>query len=70
MSLELRQQRLNVTAETAAALESEAQLTGEDRSEIARRVLHEWAMQKIHACTVLQRVLAREGLSVTPKDTA
>lgn len=68
MSLELKQQRLNVTAETAAVLESESKVTGEDRSEIARRVLHQWAMEKIHASTLLQQALDREGLAPTARD--
>ena len=68
MSLELKQQKLNVTAETAAVLESESKHSGEDKSEIARAVLHAWAIGKIHACTLLQEALERDGLSSTARD--
>ena len=52
-----------VTAEADAVLEAVQRSTGKNRSEVVRDVLHRWALQEIHAASVLQSILQREGLS-------
>lgn len=44
-------------------LEARAHVTGKDRQEIARDVLHQWALQEIDAASVAQKCLEREGLA-------
>lgn len=43
-------------------LEGISRATGQDRQEIARAVLHEWAQRQIHAASVTHRLLQAEGL--------
>lgn len=62
MSVELKDYRGRITAETDAVLEGLSRATGHDRQEIAREVLHEWALKQIHAATVTHRLLVAEGL--------
>jgi hypothetical protein len=63
MSLDLKDARIKITAETDCVLEAIHKVTGADRSEIARDVLHKWAMEKIHESSVLDGLLEREGLT-------
>lgn len=63
MSLPLIDLRAKVTAEADAVLEAVHRSTGKDKSEVVRDVLHRWALQEIHAASVLQSILQREGLS-------
>ncbi len=62
MSLPLIDLRAKVTAEADAVLEAVHRSTGKDKSEVVRDVLHKWALQEIHAASVLQSILQREGL--------
>lgn len=62
MSLPLIDLRAKVTAEADAVLEAIHRSTGKDKSEVVRDVLHRWALQEIHAASVLQSILQREGL--------
>lgn len=62
MSLELRDLRAKVTAETDAVLLVESRISGKDRSEIVRDILQEWAQQRIHAAKLLTSLLERDGL--------
>lgn len=62
MSAELKDFRGKITAETDAVLEAINRVEGRDKSEIARQVLHEWAIARIHESTVLDRLLRAEGL--------
>ncbi len=62
MSAELKDFRAKITAETDAVLEAINRSDGRDKSEIAREVLHEWAMSRIHEATILDRLLQAEGL--------
>ncbi len=55
--------RAKVTPEADAVLEAIQRSTGKDKSEVVRDVLHKWAMQEIHAATVLQNILQREGMA-------
>lgn len=63
MSIPLIDLRAKVTAEADAVLEAVHRSTGKDKSEVVRDVLHRWALQEIHAASVLQSILQREGLS-------
>lgn len=60
MSLELRDLRAKVTVETDLVLDAEARALGLDKSEIVRDVLHSWASKRIHAATVLHKLLCSE----------
>ena len=62
MSAELKDYRGRITAETDCALEAISRATGQDRQEIARQVLHEWALRQIHAASVMHKLLMAEGL--------
>lgn len=62
MSIELKDYRGRITAETDCVLEAEARSTGKDRQEIVREILHAWALSRIHGATVLHNLLRAEGL--------
>jgi len=62
MSAELKDFRGKITAETDAALEAINRVSGRDKSEIVRDILHKWASEQIHVATVLDRMLQAEGL--------
>lgn len=62
MSIELKDFRGRISPETDAALEGISRATGQDRQEIVRGILHEWAMKQIHAASVMHRLLQAEGL--------
>ena len=62
MSLPLIDARIKITHESDAVLEAVHQATGRDRSEVARDVLHEWALLKIHEASLIDQRLKREGL--------
>lgn len=63
MSIPLRDLRAKVTVETDCALDAVSRSTGKDKSEVAREVLHGWALQQIDASNVLHRLLQVEGLA-------
>lgn len=63
MSAELQDFRAKITSETHCALEAVSRSSGRDRSEIAREILHKWALEQIHGATVLHKLLQAEGLS-------
>ena len=63
MSAELRDFRGKITVETDLALESMAQAFKRDKSDIAREILHNWALRKIMEANVLARRMRAEGLS-------
>ena len=62
MSLPLVDARIKLTHEADAMLEVQHQITGKDRSEIAREVLHRWAVKEIHASMLLHAELERKGI--------
>lgn len=62
MSLELKDFRGRITLEADCALDAEARITGRERQEIVREILHEWAVRKIETASVLHRLLLVEGL--------
>lgn len=62
MSLELKDFRGKITPESDAVLEALNRVTGKDKSEIAREVLHKWASEQIGVANVLDTMLRAEGL--------
>lgn len=70
MGIELKDFRGKVTPETACALEAEARATGQQQQEIVRKILHEWALSRVHAASVLQGLMQAEGLAGAPRGTA
>lgn len=69
MSLPLIDLRAKVTPEADAVLEAIQRATGKDKSEVVRDVLHKWAVSEIHAASVLQSILKREGLAGADQGT-
>lgn len=63
MGIELKDFRGKITPETDCVLEAINRVSGRDRSEIVREILHKWACEEIHKQMVLADLLAREGLS-------
>lgn len=63
MGIELKDFRGKVTPETSCALEAEARATGKQQQEIVRQILHEWALGRVHAASVLQGLMQAEGLT-------
>ena len=62
MSAPLKDFRGKITVEADTVLEALNRATGRDKSEIARDVLHKWAVDQIHAASVMHRLLEAEGL--------
>jgi len=62
MAAPLKDFRGKITAETDCVLEAMTRVTGKDRSELARDVLHEWARERLAEHSILDRLLKAEGL--------
>lgn len=62
MGVELKDFRGKITPEADCVLEAESRSTGRERQEIVRDILHDWAQQRIHGASVLNRLLRAEGL--------
>lgn len=67
MAAELKDFRGKITAEADCVLEAINRVTGRDRSEIAREVLHRWALEEIDKHSVLTQLLRSEGLLREPE---
>lgn len=63
MSADLKDFRGKVTPETACALEAEARASGKQQQEIVRQILHDWALSRVHAASVLRGLMLAEGLA-------
>lgn len=63
MSIELKDFRGKITPETDCVLETMSRVHGRDRSEVARDILHEWAVRQIHESVVLAQLLQANGIS-------
>lgn len=61
MSQELKDFRGKVTQETDAVLEALNRSSGRDKSEIAREVLHKWAVDQIHSANLITRLASGKG---------
>lgn len=68
MSGKLKDFRGKITLETHVALEAEARTSGRDRSDIARELLHAWAIKKLHEATVLGDLALSEGIGGSARE--
>lgn len=64
MSAELRDLRVRVTVETDCVLDAHHRVSGRDKSEIVREILHDWAAREIDQANVLQLRLRAEGIAL------
>jgi hypothetical protein len=62
MGVELKDFRGRITPEADCVLEAESRSTGRDKQEIVREILSDWATQRIHGASLLDRFLRAEGL--------
>lgn len=62
MSLELTDFRLKITPETVCVLAAQARANDIEKPELARDVLHEWALRHIEGATLLVSCLRAKGL--------
>lgn len=53
----LKEYRGKITSETDCVIEAIKRVSGRDRSEIVREILHKWAVEKIHEVGALGRAL-------------
>lgn len=70
MSLDLKDFRGRITPETHCMLEARAQVTGKEKQEIVRDILHEWASCEIKTARIAQRYLQLEGVAGTDDASA
>lgn len=63
MSVELKDFRGKITPEIDVALEAEARVSGRDRADIAREILHAWAVKKLHEASVLSGLALAQGIA-------
>jgi hypothetical protein len=62
MTAELRDLRAKITVESDAALDVVSRVTGKDRSEIVRDIIHRWALEQVSISTLLGQRLKAEGV--------
>lgn len=63
MGIELKDFRGKITLEIDVALEAEARVSGRDRADIAREILHAWAVKRIHEASVLSGLALAQGIA-------
>jgi hypothetical protein len=63
MAEPLKDFRGKITSEADCVLEAMSRVTGKDRSEIVRDVLHGWATDRLREHSILARLLKAEGLA-------
>jgi hypothetical protein len=63
MAAPLKDFRGKVTAETDCVLDAVARTSGKDKAEIAREILHDWALMRIAEHSLLGPLLRAEGLA-------
>lgn len=61
-SRELRKLLSWITLEADVMIDAHAQATGRDRSEVARDVLHAWALEQLRISNIAQAGLRSEGI--------
>jgi len=69
MAADLKDFRGKITMETHVALEAESRVSGRDRADIAREILHAWAAKKLHEASVLSGLALAEGITGSVRDT-
>lgn len=62
MAAPLKDFRGKITTEADCVLEAMNRVSGRDRSEIVRDILHDWALERLHERSVLTKLLHAEGL--------
>lgn len=65
MADELRDLRAKITVQTDAVLDAISRVRGVDRSEIAREILHKFALEHIAIGTLIDARLRAEGMDAT-----
>lgn len=70
MAAPLKDFRGKITVEADCVLEAINRVTGKDRSEIVRDVLHEWALDELDKHNVLAKLLRAEGLTAASEGIA
>ncbi len=70
MSEELKDFRGKITPETHVILEALSRSSGKERQELVREVLHEWAMNRLHEHSLIDKLMRAEGLVGESKGTA
>jgi hypothetical protein len=68
MSIDLKDFRGKITPEAHVALEAEARVSGRDRTEVAREILHVWAARQLHAASVLHGLATAQGIAGSVRD--
>lgn len=63
MATPLKDFRGKITTETDCVLEALTRVSGKERSELVRDVLHDWAQERIREHSVLEKLLRAEGLA-------
>lgn len=63
MTIELIDLRAKITELTDAVLDVQQRVSGKERSEIVRDVLHEWASCREREATLLRGVLEAKGIA-------
>lgn len=62
MAAELKDLRAKITAETHCVLEAVNRVTGQDKSEVVREILHTWALEKLRIAKITDSMLRAEGM--------
>lgn len=62
MSADLKDFRCKLTVEAHCVLEAESRVTGEDKSEIVRKIVHDYAVKKLQCAKIADGLLRSEGM--------
>jgi len=68
MTIELIDLRAKITELTDVVLEAQQRISGKERSEIVRDVLHEWASCREREATLLRSLMESKGISGNRRD--
>lgn len=70
MSADLKDFRGKITIETHCVLEAESRVSGEDKYEIVRKILHDYAIKKLQAAKITDALLRSEGMGGITEGTS
>lgn len=59
---DLRDLRAKISVEGDVALDAVARVTGKDRSELVRDIVHRWALDQLAIATLIDRRMKAEGI--------